>query len=325
MFSGRGANELTPSSASRFRSVGRGFGARFGWSHSIASFALMVIESLTILAITIGFGFLPVLLRPSHRWLHLLVAFATGLFLGVVFLHLLPQVAHSVVESERTAAAEHAEHAEHDETELAEDGSSATPEADAHGHAHSWLWIFVLAGVVIVYLVENLWLQPAAHPHSEHVAHPGESGLEHRQHVALGYATFFGLAVHALTSGLGLAATVSRPELTSAFFVSIVSHKGAESFSLATVFLLAGFRVKKVMLLIAAFSCVTPLGILAGSFWFSELGNEAVQMLTALATGTFLFVALCDLLPEVFHHRTETTLKLVLLLAGIGLSALIQL
>ncbi len=286
----------------------------------------MLTESLTILAITIGFGCLPLAFRPSHRWLHLLVAFATGIFLGVVFLHLLPQVAHSVVESELAAAREEAAHAEEGPAAVeGEDHEDHEDEAGGHGHVHSWLWVFVLAGVVVVYLVENLLLQPASHPHAGHGGHPGESGSEHRQHVTLGYATFFGLAVHALTSGLGMAAAVDQPELASTFFVSIISHKGAESFSLATVFLLAGFRVRKVLLLIAAFSCVTPMGILAGSFWFSELGNETVQVLTALATGTFLFVALCDLLPEVFHHRADTVYKLVLLLAGIGLSALIQL
>ncbi|MEQ8764892.1 MAG: ZIP family metal transporter [Planctomycetota bacterium] len=284
-------------------------------------------ESLTIFAITVVFGCLPVVFRPSHRWLHLLVAFATGLFLGVVFLHLLPSVAHSVVENEMAHEAE--EQAANGEAPAngEEDPDHAEEEVHSaeHGHSHSWLWVFVLAGVVVVYLVENLLLHPVSHGHAGHSGHPGESGREHWQHVTLGYATFFGLAVHAFTSGIGLAATVDQPDLKSTFFVSIISHKGAESFSLTTIFLLAGFRVRKVLILLAAFSVVTPVGILLGSLWFHGVGQDAANILTALATGTFLFVALCDLLPEVFHHRAETGLKLVLLLAGIGLSAMIQL
>ena len=43
-----------------------------------------------------------------------------------------------------------------------------------------------------------------------------------------------------------------------------------------------------------------------------------LSVLTALAAGTFLFIAVCDLLPEVFHHRKDTLAKVVLLAMGVS-------
>jgi zinc transporter ZupT len=39
----------------------------------------------------------------------------------------------------------------------------------------------------------------------------------------------------------------------------------------------------------------------------------------ALAAGTFLYVCLCELLPEVFHHREDGVLKIAFLSAGVAL------
>ena len=39
---------------------------------------------------------------------------------------------------------------------------------------------------------------------------------------------------------------------------------------------------------------------------------------------TFLFVALCDLLPEVFHHREDGLLKVVLVVAGVLVSTFLE-
>jgi uncharacterized membrane protein YraQ (UPF0718 family) len=48
---------------------------------------------------------------------------------------------------------------------------------------------------------------------------------------------------------------------------------------------------------------------------------EIDSLLTGFACGTFLYVATCDLLPEVFHGRDRPTLKLVCVLVGISVTA----
>ena len=65
-------------------------------------------------------------------------------------------------------------------------------------------------------------------------------------------------------------------------------------------------------------------GALARVLAFPDLAPEALEPLTAFAAGTFLYVALCDLLPEVFHERRDIAAKVALLLVGLGISHLLH-
>ena len=56
----------------------------------------------------------------------------------------------------------------------------------------------------------------------------------------------------------------------------------------------------------------------------SALGDRERGIAIALSAGTFLYVCLCELLPEVFHRREDGLLKVVLLAAGIALMATVQ-
>lgn len=246
--------------------------------------------ALMTFALAFAGSVLPLVLRRSDTIQHRLIAFASGVFLGVVFQHLLPEVAR------------------------------ASQESGEHGGA---LWLCVLAGVVGLYLLENLAFH-GAHGHGApgHGAHGGEHDHEHvqdaHQHRTVGYASLFGLSVHSLTAGLGLAAGVELEHLRGPLVLSMLSHKSAEGFSLAAVFLLAGASRRRVLLLALAFSAVSPLGMLLGAAFVTDARATLLQAFTALAAGTFLFVALCDLLPEVFHRREDSAAKLALLTAGIG-------
>ncbi len=229
----------------------------------------MFVQILAIAAAALAGAVLPLVGRRSQRTLHLIVALATGIFLGIVFLHLLPEMA-------RVAG------------QQADGGST--------------IWLPFLIGVLGLYLLEKLVL-------------PGHDGAD--PHVAVGWGSCFGLSVHAFTSGLGFAAVAESTGLEGSVFLSIVIHKLAEGFSLATVLLLSGLARRKIVLSIAIFALITPAGLVCGRVLFGQLAETSLQVITALATGTFLFVALCDLLPESFHERRDTGLKLGLLLAGI--------
>ncbi len=243
-------------------------------------------SSLLVFALAVAGGLVPPLLSRTDRIQHLLIAFATGVFLGVVFLHLLPEVSRMT-------------------TEL-EDGALGAE-----------LWLFVLGGVVGLFLVENLAFHRRAH--KKHGAH------DHGRHKTVEYATLFGLSVHAFTSGVGLSAAVEVEELRSPLLLSVVSHKAVEGFSLAAVSLLAGATRRRAVTLVALFALVTPLGAVLGSLVVGRLDGTGIAALTAVAAGTFLFVALCDLLPEVFHHHEDTWPKIALLAAGVGIGLALHL
>lgn len=173
------------------------------------------------------------------------------------------------------------------------------------------VWACVLLGVLAVYLAETLFL----HAHHEH-----EDPDQH--HASVGWAALFGLTVHSLTNGIGLAFAARMPELAAPAFVAVIAHKGFEAFSLTSVFQLGRHPRRATAAVIVAFALTTPLGFLAGSALAGWLAGAGVAIAVALAAGSFLYVCLGELLPEVFHHREDGALKITLLLAGIGVMAI---
>lgn len=274
-------------------------------------------------------GLVPLMGRWSDRQHHRALAFSAGIFLGAVFLHLLPTVAaeaaadgHGHAHVEAPAEDPHAGHDhgpadghdhgahDHDHDHGHDHGASDDPHAGhSHGPIGPWLW--VLAGVLGVFLIEALLIPGSTHGHG----HASDDASRHR---AVGFAALLGLTVHALTAGVALAAVQGQGTIAGVMLLAIVAHKGFESFSLASVFSLAGLARGRTIALIVAFSLVTPLGLLLGTEITGALGAGGVSILTALATGTFLYVCLCELLPEVFHRREDGPLKIALLAVGVG-------
>lgn len=312
----------------------------------------MTSSILYLVAIALVGGLLPLVARWTHRQLHAVLALSTGIFLGAVFLHLLPSIAAtpaglpelggllagSHASAEAGALDDHAghdhgedDHGDHEGHDHGEDdhghgeadhdhdhGHSATADSHAeeagsgggHGHGHDHqprtLWFFVLVGVIGVYLIEALLLR--THDH----------GDAHR-HRSVGYATLLGVTVHALTAGFGLGAVVGDGTRFDVFLLAMLGHKGFEAFSLTTVFQLADFPRRRIIALMIAFSLVTPIGMLAAAEITGSLGESGIAIATAIAAGTFLYVCLSELLPEVFHHREDALAKILLLTTGVVL------
>jgi zinc transporter ZupT len=227
-----------------------------------------------LLVVGLAGGLLPLLVKWNDRRLHIALALSTGIFLGAVFLHMLPELPVFIAD------------------------------ADIEPRL---LWAVALSGVLAIYFLESLVFR--THDHDD----------VHR-HTAVGYATLAGLSLHAFTVGISLSAT----ELSTPIMVGILFHKAFEAFSLTSVFQLAHFTQKKVATLITLFACITPLGLLLGSKILPQLSPNATAIAVALAVGTFLYVCLTELLPEVFHHKEDVVTKVILLLVGIGGMALIQ-
>lgn len=275
--------------------------------------------SLEVFLLTLIGGVVPVLLRRGARLQHLLASVAAGVFLGAVFLHLLPEVGE--------LAAGHAGH------------------ADEAGHDHGGvIWIALLAGVVALFLVEQLLLRritdepPAPHEHDhghDHRHHdhgyPAPEALCHEDHLdgdarhrMVGLATMVGISLHAFTDGLGLSAGHEAEGLRDALTAAVLSHKAIGGFSLGAALMLARLERRRVLTLLVVFAAVTPLGAILRVAAFPDLSPEWLEPMTAFAAGTFLYVALCDLLPEVFHERRDGLAKLLLLLLGLAASHLLH-
>ena len=241
--------------------------------------------SLLLVLVSIVGAVLPLLRHWSERGLHFFVCISAGIFLGAIFLHLLP--------------------------ELAADTARAREGATPHAHDLAVLgpWAAALGGLVLLFCIEKIWL-------ADHAPH----GNPHR---VVWFATFIGLSVHSFATGLGYSAVASDPALVWTFLGSIAVHKASETFSLATIMRLAGLDTRRVLGSLAVFCLAEPAGLMAGALLRTGAGGSGVQpLLTGLACGTFLYVAVGDLLPEVFHGSSERLLRMGGLMLGIGLAAL---
>ncbi len=107
----------------------------------------ILVTCLQVFVLTLLGSLVPLALRRGARLQHLLASLAAGVFLGAVFLHLLPEVG-----------------------ELA---SRAPAGHEGHAHGNSAIWLAVLGGVLALFLVEQLLLRhtaadepsPAGHHH----------------------------------------------------------------------------------------------------------------------------------------------------------------
>ncbi len=237
--------------------------------------------ALLLLVVSLAGALLPLYRRWSERGLHLFVSVSAGIFLGTIFLHLLPHLA----------------------------GVDA---AHGHGPAHEGglgPWIAALGGLLLLFFLERVWLPRLT----------TSSGAD--PHTVLWLATYVGLSLHSLTAGVALTAILEVPAARAQFLISILIHKATETFSLATVMRLAGIGSARAFTLLFLFAAIEPLGLLFGS-QLAQSSHALDGILTGFACGTFLYVAVCDLLPEVFHGADGTLVKLGAVLFGIGITAI---
>ncbi len=257
-------------------------------------------SALLFALVALACGLIPPVSKLKERWLHAALAAATGIFLGAVFLDLLPSLSGA---------------AHHGAEEVATSTTTpaiATGSEPHHDHVHAdhettRVWFCVLFGLLAVYLFESLALR----------THDSDDRHRHR---SVAWAALIGLSLQALVHGVELSVDhgdkATRGALAAALF-----HRGAEAFALATIFVLAGIGAKKARLAIVVFAILTPLGLLIGRTFDLAAEPGQVALLTGFAAGIFLFVSLCELLPEVFHHSEDGAIKIALL--GVGIAAVV--
>lgn len=143
----------------------------------------------------------------------------------------------------------------------------------------------------------------------------------HNSHAAVGWATLIGLGLHAAIMGLslGMLATVS-----SMLAWGLLAHKFGETFSLVSAMRLSVKRGGILLTLLGVFAAITPGTMLLGSAIRDAVPTSFHLIVSALAAGSFLYVAVGDILPEVFHEAQDRGTKIVLLMLGVGFAALVS-
>lgn len=258
-------------------------------------------------------GTLPLASVLTHTRLQIYLSFAAGTMLGAAFFHMLPEaveVASPTVLSwtaagllalfflERFFAFHH-----HEAPANPDDPCPEGPHEHRHSQGHS-------AGLIAA--------------EAPGCAGPGTKGTT----LIWGVAAI-GLAVHTLIGGVALASAVASPVHPGVghagwgVFLATLVHKPADALTIVSLMLRAGVPRPVAHLVNLGFALMLPAGV---ALFFAGLrlaGQDASGSVTAAAlafsAGTFLCIALSDLLPELHFHAHDRIKLSVALLAGVGL------
>lgn len=162
----------------------------------------------------------------------------------------------------------------------------AIEESEENGFSFTTIGAIILAGFILVYVTDFLVNIKNGHEHT---------------HEFTSMAAFGGLALHAVFDGISLAAGfVAGEDVGIVILVAMCIHKCAEVFSLSTTMSLSMDK-KRTTLYMLAFSAVSPIAMVVSYFLISGVPAMTGPAM-ALSCGILLFVIICDMLPEVFHH-----------------------
>jgi zinc and cadmium transporter len=214
-----------------------------------------------------------------------LLSFSAGVMLGAAVFHMLPEAAEGA-------------------------GLAAIP--------------FVLAGFLFLFLLERFVLVhtcaghgPGGAPLQAH-GPPAQAGAAAGgcRVQTIGMAAFVGLSLHTLVDGFALGAASADRALGFFVFLAILAHKVPSSFSLSAILRAEGYSRRRALLMNAAFAAAVPLG---AALYLALRTVVHAPSFTALALaascGTFLHLALSDIIPDL-HRRDAPRVKLYAALLG---------
>jgi zinc and cadmium transporter len=315
----------------------------------------IAIYSLAVLAVSMSGGLLPFLGQITHGRLQFYLSASAGVMLGAAFFHIIPEAVEFSGENfgwwmslgvvglfciERFIAPHTHEVAEGHMPEHQHAPGEFTPlphpghvhgTAHVHSHGSGCGHDHVLPPVLNPLAPANA--APCTEP-DHYTAAPAFSG----------WMAVLGLTLHTFMNGVGLGGAViaelDRPIQHTgilarfalpgiALFLAIALHKPADALAVSMMLSRRGVSRFKVMLVQLGFAAMVPTGaflfVLTRGAIEAKMQTQLIGAALAFSAGTFLFIALSDLLPEVqFHHHDRLKL-FAALLAGVALMGLIAL
>ena len=255
---------------------------------------------LVIMMASLAGGYLPLAQRVGHLKMQVYLSFAAGAMLGAAFFHMLPEAAEI---------------------------------------AGKQFGLWTAIGVIGLYIIER-FLSPHSHetpsealheegsaPQCRHDHHHDDDAPAHEEHAAAplvaGWSAVAGLCIHTVFGGIALGSAViaptSPPGLGLSVFLATLFHKPADSLTISTLLIKGGVKRSVALAVQAGFSLLIPAGVAVFYFGQSALaGTTFTGCALAFSAGTFLCVALSDLLPEVQFHSHDRAKLFVSMLLGAG-------
>lgn len=241
----------------------------------MASVMLFIVSILIMLAVSLLGAFLPHMVKMNDRQTHLMIAFSAGIFIGVLFLMFMPEAIHESLEA----------------------GFSALDVMYA-----------VMFGFLAMLLLDQI-------VKSRVKSDCGcDECMDHHSHDITSLSAFIGLAIHACFDGLAFAtAFIIGEGVGFAVLLAMCIHKVVVVFSLSSTFLMSNKKDSAKKYLVT-FCFISPVAAIISYLFMGGIGIEWTGLALAVSAGIFMFVTMCDMVPEAFH-RGELRLKSFAMLA----------
>lgn len=276
----------------------------------------LILYTILIVAASLLGGFIPLFMKLTHRKMQFAISFVGGVMFGVGLLHML--------------------------THALETSPGQT----------TMLWM--IGGFLLMFFVERFFCfhhhdvpQDQAVAQHDQTHHAADDGHHHHQHCSHGHehagdkphpdhklswsGAALGMTLHSIIAGVALASAMlaeSHGEHVAAWpgiaaFAVIVLHKPLDALTVITLTRMSHMSKFTSHLINALFSLAVPLGamitLIGMEHWIVE-NPTFIAYALAFSAGTFICVALSDLLPELqFHHHDRIGLSAALIL-GIALA-----
>ena len=218
------------------------------------------------------------------------------------------------------------------------------PEAFESGVAPHNLFVTLLFGLLFFFLLDKaeLWhhghehhhhgldQHNHAHDHERHEAGASHADLNHTHRsnadshdlkTAGGWAILAGDSVHCFGDGVLIAsAFLVDLRLGAVASLAVLAHEVPHHMGDLVVLREASGNRQSAVLKVSLAGAITALGGLAGYLLLEQL-NWVLPYMLAMASSSFIYVALADLIPQLQKRLSsrETAAQVVWLLAGMGL------
>lgn len=273
----------------------------------MSSTVLLFVYCVLILLASLAGGWIPLLIRLTHRRMQIAVSLVAGVMLGVGLLHLLP---HALIE--------------------APDAMNAV-----------FLW--VLGGFLAMFFTERFFCfhhhdvpdvgEDHGHEHGEHHEEQNCPHVRSESHELTWSGAAVGLTLHTVFAGIALAASVeaeAHGSQTTALagvgtFLVIFLHKPFDSMTIGTLMAMGGWSATARHIVNILFALMIPAGVLLFHLGFGHAHGESHVLAYALAfsAGTFMCIAMSDLLPELHFHDHDRGVLSAALLTGLAIALVI--
>jgi len=249
---------------------------------------LLAILAATLLA-GVGSVWLAALLGFGilARYTQHMLSLAAGALLATAFMHLLPEAFESQVGPDQ-------------------------------------LFPTLLAGLIFFFLLDKaeLWHHGHEHHHGHHHDHAGHG--HHQQRSGGSWAILTGDSVHCFGDGVLIAsAFVADMRLGVVAALAVLMHEVPHHMGDLAVLRQASDNRRMALLKVSLAGAVTAMGGLVGYFLVAQL-HDYLPYFLAVASSSFLYVALADLIPQLQKKlsASETAAQILWLAIGMGLVTL---